>query len=90
MSWRPPQHMDMHGRSPLYSHLPGGLARGPGELASPQHMDMKVVHGLASLYAIVDHNPRNRIFTVKILTKRQKLAAFTKFEIRLQKIQEIV
>jgi len=41
-------------------------------------MDMKVVDGLASLYAVVDHNPRKRIFTVKIRTKRQKLPAFTK------------
>jgi hypothetical protein len=43
--------MDMHRLAPLYSHLTGGLARGPGELASPQNMDMKVVHGLAPLYS---------------------------------------
>jgi hypothetical protein len=37
----------MHELAPLYSHLPGGLARGPVELASPQHVDMQ---GLAPFY----------------------------------------
>ncbi len=44
--------MDMHGLANFYSHLPGGLAGGPSELASPQHMDMKVVHGLAPPFTV--------------------------------------
>jgi hypothetical protein len=40
--------MDMQELASLYRHLPGGLARGPGELASPQHMDM---YYLAPLYS---------------------------------------